>query len=355
MNRKLLLLGITCALPAVLGAQRARTRGDSTRHNVMTYSFSGNHARIGVVVNRAADADSDKIGARIAAVTPGGPAAKAGIQAGDVITKFNGVSLANVRSEDSDESGPGSKLIDLAQALDPGDTVQVEYRHGSDTKKGTIVAEDMPYAYNGTLNNMFGDRGLSVQPKIEMAPPFPEMRMPSVFEGWGNGEGMGMSFCFGDAWCNMELVSLNSDLGDYFGTHDGLLVVKASEDSTLPLKSGDVILSIGDRKPTSPAQAMRILRSYDQGESVNVEIMRHQKRLTVSWKVPSPEQRDRVREGKRRVHTEEGAGWEGRVEPQLRLTLEHLRTENAARERALRLLLDRQLLRARSMTHLQAI
>ncbi|HKR55717.1 MAG TPA: PDZ domain-containing protein [Gemmatimonadales bacterium] len=323
MNRKLLLLAITCGLPGVLGAQRARkdsTRPEAARSGVMTYSFSGSHARIGVVVNRTADADSDKIGARIAAVTPAGPAAKAGILAGDVITKFNGVSLANVRSEDSDESGPGNKLIELAQALDPGDTVLVEYRHGSETKKAMLVAEDVTYSVNGNFPGMMGDRGYTLtMPKIEMA-PFSEMRMPLMEgQGWGSGEGIGMGFCFGDAWCNLELVSLNSDLGDYFGTRDGVLVVKASEDSLLPLKSGDVIVSIGDRKPTSPAQAMRILRSYDSGETVTIEIMRHQKRQTISWKVPTPEERerrsrDRVRTNSK-MRSEEGARMERLARP----------------------------------------
>src|SRR5690242_5844557 len=172
-------------------------------------------------------------------------------------------------------------------------------------------------------------------------------------EGWGSGEGMGMTLCFGDAWCNLELVSLNSDLGDYFGTHDGVLVVKASEDSLLPLKSGDVIVSIGDRKPTSPAQAMRILRSYDTGETVNIEIMRHQKRQTLSWKVPSPEARERMRRPK--VRGEEGAYM---VEPQLerlRGALERAQRLDSTRERALRGQVDRELLRARGIHGLQPI
>jgi len=57
------------------------------------------------------------------------------------------------------------------------------------------------------------------------------------------------------------------------------------------LKGGDVILSIGGRKPTSPTHAMRILRSYDEGETVSVEIMRKQKRMTLAWKVPAREER----------------------------------------------------------------
>jgi hypothetical protein len=59
------------------------------------------------------------------------------------------------------------------------------------------------------------------------------------------------------------------------------------------------------------------LRSYDTGETVNIEIMRHQKRQTVSWKVPSPEERERgnrVRRSNSKMRTEEGA-LRGRMRP----------------------------------------
>jgi len=44
-------------------------------------------ARIGVIVNTEPDSQTDKIGAKLEAVTPGGPAAKAGLKVGDVITQ----------------------------------------------------------------------------------------------------------------------------------------------------------------------------------------------------------------------------------------------------------------------------
>src|SRR5207244_7715981 len=112
-------------------------------------------------------------------------------------------------------------------------------------------------------------------------------------------------------WGDLKLVSLNSDLGEYFGTKEGILVVKAPVDSSLPLKSGDVIMSIGGRKPSSPEHAMRILRSYDKGETVSIEILRKQKRLTVAWKVPSRDDRSfRVRE-ERHGRGEQRAGGAG--------------------------------------------
>jgi S1-C subfamily serine protease len=112
---------------------------------------------------------------------------------------------------------------------------------------------------------------------------------------------------FVSPWGDLKLVSLNPDLGEYFGTKEGLLVVKAPADSSLPLKGGDVIISIGGRKPSSPEQAMRILRSYDKGETVSIEILRKQKRLTVAWRVPSRDDRVRVRE--ERHERDEQSAW----------------------------------------------
>jgi len=104
---------------------------------------------------------------------------------------------------------------------------------------------------------------------------------------------------FGSPWGDLDLVSLNPDLGEYFGTKEGILVVRAPADSSLPLRAGDVILSVGGRKPASPSHAMRILRSYEAGETVSIDIMRKQKRTTVAWKVPEPEERRAFRKRER--------------------------------------------------------
>ncbi len=159
--------------------------------------------------------------------------------------------------------------MQLARKLEPGDTVQIEYRRGSDTKKATLVAEDLAWMPN-----------VRVMPGMPSMPDMPDMPDMRHFE-----------FSFGMPWGDLELVGLNPELGEYFGAKEGLLVVKAPADSTLPLKGGDVITSIGGRKPANPSHAMRILRSYEKGEAVSIEILRKQKRMTVTWKVPSREDR----------------------------------------------------------------
>jgi hypothetical protein len=268
MIRKLTIAALAvCTLwPAAPGAQEPAPRARSrprvrVEAGPYAFAFDNNRGRIGVIVDTHADTTRDKVGARIEAVTPGGPAEKAGLKAGDVITRFNTTALGGVSPEDDHDSGPGMKLIDLARGLDPGDTVKVEYRRGSESRRATLVAEEL--------------EGWSLP-----------RRGPSPRRMW---IGPDMDFPFGGPWGGIELVELNPDLGEYFGAREGLLVVSAPRDSTLTLKGGDVISTIGGRKPSSPTQAMRILRSYDPGDTVAINVTRKQRRVTVTWVVPEPE------------------------------------------------------------------
>jgi len=292
-------------LPAMSAAQdtprrpgRPRVRVETRNGPFGVYTFSDSRGRIGVIVDPRADAAGDKVGARIEGVTPGGPAEKAGLKVGDVITRFNGTALGGAQSEDDENSGPGMKLIELARQLEPGDTTQVEYQRGNDARKATIVAEELGGGFE------MGDLPDQLQRLRE--------GMPKMWMGPGNELDV-----WGSPWGGIELVKLNPDLGDYFGTREGVLVVSAPEDSSLALKGGDVIVSIGGRKPTSPMQAMRILRSYDPGESVTLDVLRKQKHVNVAWKVPQNDERHfRMAP---RMHEE--PSW-FRVAPQIREQLE---------------------------------
>src|SRR5205085_4995130 len=287
-NCMLLAAAVLTTVPTLLPAQEpavpprvTRDRARAERDQVRAFAFGDNRARIGVVLRPEANEETDKVGAKSEGVSPGGPAEKAGLKVGDIITKFNGTALGGLKAEDDEESGPGRKLIALARKLEPGDTVQLEFQRGSESKKAVLVAQDL----SGDFRVELGAPGM-IMPRM---PDMPDMHFEFFESPWGN----------------LELVSLNPDLGEYFGTKDGVLVVKAPTDSSLSLKGGDVILSIGGRKPSSPSHAMRILRSYEKGETVSLDILRKQKRMTVSWKVPSRETRMFRRHEEHRDHEEQ--------------------------------------------------
>jgi len=99
-------------------------------------------ARLGVKVNLQAR-ETDSIGAYVEAVTPGGPAEKAGLRSGDILTRLDGQSLlGGMAGAQEGRSLPGMKLIELAARLDPNDTVSVDYRRGKEMRSATLVTAD---------------------------------------------------------------------------------------------------------------------------------------------------------------------------------------------------------------------
>ena len=62
-------------------------------------------------------------------------------------------------------------------------------------------------------------------------------------------------------------------------------MIRAPTGSGLGLKGGDVILTVDGRKPQGPGSLLRILRSYDEDETVKLEIMRQKQRQTITGKL----------------------------------------------------------------------
>jgi S1-C subfamily serine protease len=94
-------------------------------------------------------------------------------------------------------------------------------------------------------------------------------------------------FLAGDL-AELELAPLNPDLGEYFGTAEGVLVISAPSNSGLGVKGGDVVLAVDGRRPEGPLHLIRILRSYDGGEPFRLEILRSRKRETLTGSLSAP-------------------------------------------------------------------
>ncbi len=96
-----------------------------------------------------------------------------------------------------------------------------------------------------------------------------------------------MPFRYSGAWNDVELVSLTPALGEYFGVNEGLLVVRAGRAAELGFRDGDVIIDLAGRKPQSPEHALRILASFEPGESLQAAIMRQRRRESLAIRVPT--------------------------------------------------------------------
>jgi S1-C subfamily serine protease len=254
--------------------------------------------RIGIFVDNSSSQESDKYGALVSSVSPGGPADKAGIRSGDIITKIDGKSLASTGAKD--EALPGVRLIEIVSKLQVGKAVPVEYRRGTTTNTTKVApVEEDEIAFTSTMpltlyradsamagrlafpRNAIGTR-MSV-------PAMPERNNITVFEDaipGAPGGSFSYAFTNGGPLSNLELVSLNEKLGSYFGTSDGVLVVNVGPKDAFGLMPGDVIVSVDGRKVSASSQLMRILRTYQKGEEFKIQIMRQKKAETLTGKLP---------------------------------------------------------------------
>jgi hypothetical protein len=281
---------------------RARTevRADSFRVLFGPEGFGNafvnvRRGRLGVLVDLTLDAGRDTVGARIAGVTPGGPADRAGVRTDDIVLRINGTRLVGGaaaggarRDGDADQSAPGLRLIELASRLDPGDTVRLDLRRDNRPLTLTFQAgqSDMD-----VVVRRFGDGMTWAAPQLQGDL---EYGLQDLLRSSGAAPQGRVSVRIGGPLADLELVKVNPGLAEYFGTSEGLLVVDAPSDSSLNLRAGDVILSIGGRRPTSPAQALRILGTYEPNENVSFEVMRQKRRATVNGKMPAAQRGWRI-------------------------------------------------------------
>lgn len=203
------------------------------------------HALMGVQL----DTSSDKGGARIMEVSPGGPAAQAGLKSGDVIVALNGT---NIQGDET-----AHQVLHLMHDVTPDSKVKVRVLREGKPRDYVIVVG--PAARTVTF------------PDPPRPPEFPADFGPHLIRG---------------PLADVELASLTPQLGKYFGTDTGVLVLRAPKEAGFKLEDGDVILAIDGREPTSGSHATRILRSYQPGEKVSIKIMRQHKTLNVETTLP---------------------------------------------------------------------
>ena len=242
-------------------AELSMQLGDSAGHRVFIERGGPRRAMLGVQV------DNGKDGARVLSVSPGGPAAEAGLKDGDVIVALDGKKIGGANA--------GRAVVEEMRNVKPDQKVGVVVlRNG---KKHDYVIVARPFAYPGhqAFNMRLPEAGA-------MAGSFGNMPMVHAFRGFWQGEFEGL-----------ELASLTPKLGAYFGTSTGVLVVQAPENESFRLEEGDVIQAIDGRKPEDGAHALRILRSYKPGEKLNLNVLRQRKTLTLGVTMPDrPEPMD---------------------------------------------------------------
>jgi S1-C subfamily serine protease len=238
---------------------------------------------MGVELAMRADAEDVARGARIERVQAGSPAEQAGLRAGDIITAINGRSVLEPLPDediDEDESPPAARVLMLMRDVNPGDTVRVDYLRGGERRRAEVVARDaLAFGIAAWPRPEDMERVRAHMRELREALPGRLEALPRRAEvfafGWG-----------AEARFGIQVADLNPELGEYFNTRDGVLVVRVDEDSPLGLRAGDVIQRVGGRKVEDAAHLRQILASYRRDETVQLEVLRKGQRTTLEARAP---------------------------------------------------------------------
>ena len=304
----LAVLVCAASVTPALGASQNRYRTRDSRRTPLApllniYTEQQSRTRLGLYLDQGQSRRFDRDGALITGVMRDSPAEDAGLQNGDVITVFQGQVLtvplpdSDVeRDLDLDQSLPAQRLLALARDLGPGQTVEIRYLRDGASSTVSVEAEEFEFPevrtfgappgfiwgggpdgnrwsfgmhenFSGELADrlsVLGDRLADIQ-VIEPGP---------------------FNFSFGLTSAEgVEFIDLNPELGEYFGSDTGVLVVEVDEDSTLGLMPGDVVLAVGAREAETVGRVLRLIRSYDEDEPIRFRIIRRGSELVAEGHV----------------------------------------------------------------------
>lgn len=287
----------------------------------------GDRAVIGVVLGPAGPD-----GVELIAVSPGGPAEKAGIEAGD--------RLVTIAGEDLRDAAGRGRLFEIMGAAEPGDELEIVVERDGQTLPFTVEAElREPSSWQSIVRiPEIADIESAALPEDPVLPADPEIVIERIHAAEIDEEALQQKmeelrerlehrkFIFVDpeggshAWSGdfdfdveafsgfadnafaeadvffglptargLEFATMNAGLGAYFGSDRGVLVLQANADNAYGLQAGDVILAVADESVDTPAELLRALRRAEPGQDLSLDIKRNRQDQTL--RVTMPENR----------------------------------------------------------------
>jgi putative serine protease PepD len=120
-------IGVGFAIPSNIAV---RIANDIIKNGSATHGLLG--ASVEDVTTDGSATTSKTVGAKIASVVSGGAASKAGLQAGDVVTNFNGIPITGA-----------TDLTAQVRALEAGSKASITFVRGGKTVKATVVLGEL--------------------------------------------------------------------------------------------------------------------------------------------------------------------------------------------------------------------
>jgi len=309
MNGRIALVtGVAAALVASLslgpGDARAFGRDDDQKvENRVVVRHAGG-GRLGVTIG---DTTGETRGASVRSVAEASAAAKAGIQEGDVIVRFDGEAVRSA-----------SQLGRLVAETPAGRAVAIEVVRGGATQKLTATL-----AEGGHGMRVFRGEGPQAlrefdfdMPEWELMvppppagphPPLPP-KAPRAPMAWSFKGDDGHDFAFkmlggGPRKLGIEYMELGEQLASYFklSGKSGVLVTSVDADGPAAkagLKAGDVILKLGGDAIAEGDDLREALSEAEGGSEVGITVQRDGRPVELKVTLAKPEERRKKREAR---------------------------------------------------------
>lgn len=266
-----LVAGVSVAVTSMV-AQSARTEPREKPAERRVFALDGRGSQLGVTVrDLAADAPAASSGGvQIDGVDKDGPAAKAGIQAGDIVVELDGERVRSAR-----------QFTRLVRETAEGRAVEMTLMRDGTRRTVTATPEAAAFTWNMDID---GDRirrdierGLDGVRELAIDPPAMDFR-------FDNGRGGSFRWTPRTTRMGVTLEPLTDQLSAYFGAANGGALVSTvaagSPAEKAGLKAGDVITSINDARVEDAGDAVREIRRAE-GPEISVGIVRDKQAQTL--------------------------------------------------------------------------
>jgi C-terminal processing protease CtpA/Prc len=315
----------------VARAHQELARAEQRKHE-LRYVNLGDRAVIGVILG-----GQTPQGVQIIGISPDGPAERAGLLQGDILQSLRGVDLT------ADGSGR-DEINSIMREVKAGEELAASVIRDGELWEFVVTAEQRePRAWQSMIRirETLDEAGSSVAPEVYIerieVPEIDEEALTAQIEALGEHVSQleyayitvhddedlvhealdHEDFMYEDiereeyvfdystmsqigehamreanVWFGLphaqglELTTINPGLGEYFKADHGVLVIKAREDNSYHLQSGDVVQEIGSTTVNTPADMMRALRGLDSGGEVEIQIKRNKRNKTLTVIVP---------------------------------------------------------------------
>lgn len=272
------ILTTACATAATAQSAPSAPADRQIRRMILTAPFEGSY--MGVQTEDISKENFSKYGLStvrgvgVDKVVENSPAAKGGLQKGDVILKFEGEEVGSVR-----------KLTRMIVETAPDHTVKlIVSRNGSEREISvTLGKREMPQFNGGVFNG--GEFNMETLPNLQTMPTLPRT-MTVPFPPSANGSGNVLIFRGNSRQIGVSVTALTEQLGNYFGVAEGkgLLVNTVRENSPAAkagLKAGDVIVEVDGKAVNEMAELISAVNEKKEG-NVALTFIRDRNRQTVS-------------------------------------------------------------------------